>query len=243
MNGWAFMPPILAGPASPPNASDLGPDFFAAWRAMSARLRADPLAIAAVAHAETGLSASIYDPRTNAGGLIGFMPSILQGLGWRGTPEEFRRLRAVDQIPYVERYYAPYRNFDLTNPGVVYAINFLPARVARAQAAGDVGVLTQAGENYYDQNRILDRNGDGSITIGDLRQHLSAQNRGPRWDAIRAGIGSQSATATRSIVPLAIAAGALGAWWLYLTDGGAAFRQRARRTRTGRTLTTYGVPL
>lgn len=208
--------------------------FFADWNAMAARLNADPLAMAAVAHAETGMRPGAFDPRSNAGGLIGFMPSILQGLGWSGTPEAFRELSAREQIPYVERYYRPYAGYGLTNPGIVYAFNFLPARAQRVASQGDAGVLTQAGENYYDVNRILDRNSDGVITIGDLRQHLAIQNHGARWNAIVAGVGSRpgpalAARAASYALPIALATAALGAYYLYATTDGAALRRRAER--------------
>ena len=209
-------------------AAGLDSAFFADWKAMAARLGANPLAIAAVAHAETGMQPAAFDPRSNAGGLIGFMPFILRGLGWTGTPEEFRQLSAREQIPYVERYYRPYARYGLANPGIVYAFNFLPARAQRVVSQGDAGVLTRAGESYYDVNRILDRNGDGAITIGDLRQHLAIQNRGARWNAIVEGIGSQylpSTTDPRRALVAAAAIGALTWWYLYRTSSGVSLRR------------------
>ena len=209
-------------------AAGLDSAFFADWKAMAARLGANPLAIAAVAHAETGMRPAAFDPRSNAGGLIGFMPFILRGLGWTGTPEEFRQLSAREQIPYVERYYRPYARYGLTNPGIVYAFNFLPARAQRAVSQGDAGVLTRAGESYYDVNRILDRNGDGAITIGDLQQHLAIQNHGARWNAIVEGIGSQYLTPASDPRRALVAAAAIGAltwWYLYRTDSGASLRR------------------
>ena len=224
--------------------STLDAAFYDAWTAMARRLGADPLDMARVAYAETGMNPRAFDPRSNAGGLIGFMPSILRGLGWTGTPEQFRELSAIEQIPYVERYYRPYVGM-LRNDGLVYVANFLPSRLPRASVSDDSFVMTSRGDGtgYYDANRILDRDGNGAITVGDLRQHLAIQNVGSRYQAIESelrarGAGSGGGTSVLSaarsrISPLAIAAlaaSAVGLWYLYGTDEGSRIRRRGERS-------------
>lgn len=218
------------------SAPDLAPDFYDAWVAMARRLGADPLDIARVAHAETAMLQRATDPRSNAGGIFPFMPSTLRGLGWTGTPEQFRELSPVEQLPWVERYLAPHAGY-LKNDGLVYVVTFTPAYIQRAAASDDSFVIARAGSNIYDSNRILDRNGDGAITTGDLRVHLAAQNRGPRFATIEQelrarGSGGSPAiagAARRNFVPLAIALGALGTWYLYGTAEGRRLRQGAER--------------
>lgn len=203
--------------------STLGPDFYDAWTAMARRLGADPIDLIRVAYAETGVNPSARDPSSNAGGLIGFMPSTLRGLGWTGTPEEFRELSAVQQIPYVEAYYRPYKG-KLHDDGLVYVANFLPAYLSAAASGGDSYVLTQRGEAFYDQNQILDRNGDGAISVGDLRRHLAIQDKGARYDTIEKELRARGARGS------AIATGVAGISWLtILAIGGGAYLLRAKR--------------
>lgn len=223
---------------------DLSSGFYDAWTAMARRLDADPLDIARVAHAESGLRSTAVDRRSNAGGLIGFMPHILTGLGWTGTPEEFRQLSPTEQVPYVERYYRPYSGM-LKNDGLVYVANFLPSRLPRAAQSDDSFVLTRAGEVYYDSNRILDRDGDGTITVGDLRRHLTIQNQGPRYATIESELrargagGSMVARQARSLlVPAVLGLTALGAWYLYYDRKGIALRTRTEQ-KLGRLISAY----
>ena len=228
-------------------------DFYDAWTRMSRSLGADPLDMAKVAYAETAMNPRAFDPRSNAGGLIGFMPSILRGLGWTGSPEEFRQLTATQQVPYVERYYRPYAGY-LRNEGLVYVANFLPSRLPRAAASDDSFVVSREGDPYYGSNRILDRNSDGSITVGDLKTHILMQDFGPRWNEItrelRArGAGGRGASQPSSTgariarwLPVALLAGAAGGavWYLYKTPEGRRLRTGAER-RTDRGLAALAV--
>ena len=222
------------------SAPDLSPAFFDAWVAMARRLGADPLDLARVAYAETGLLQRATDPRSNAGGIYPFMPSTLRGLGWTGTPEEFRAQNPLEQLPWVERYlvrYAPY----LRNDGLVYVATFTPAYLARAAAGGDGFAIASEGDPIYDSNTILDRDANGTITVGDLRRHLEIMDRGPRYETIASEIRARSGvrvtgTARSVAVPVAIATAALAAWYLYGTTDGARLRRR-----TASSLASYGV--
>ena len=216
----------------------LGEDFYDAWVAMGARLGVDPMAIAKVAHAESGMSPTAFHPGSNAGGLIGFMPSILSGLGWRGSPEEFRQLSATQQIPYVEAYYRPYAaQLAGGDEGLVYAANFLPGRLGRALNGQP---LTSAGEGFYESNRILDRDRDGHITTTDLRTHLAIQNQGARWTAIerelwargagrRGGAVVRTETSSPWLPLVLVGTLAAGAYYLYSTQDGRRLRAAASR--------------
>jgi hypothetical protein len=89
--------------------------------------------------------------------------------------DHFVTLSVAAQIPYVERSLkTSLVGAGVTNPdnvGLLYAVNFLPARV-RARGTGPNTVLTVRGEAYYDNNAGLDFNKDGKITIQDLSDTL-----------------------------------------------------------------------
>jgi hypothetical protein len=234
--GFRVETPIASGPFEIGAAPSLGPDFYDAWTRMARSVGADPLDMAKVAFAETGMNPRAVDSRSNAGGLIGFMPQILTGLGWTGTPEEFRQLSATQQVPYVERYYRPYAGY-LRNEGLVYTANFLPSRLPRAATSDDSFVVSQRGDPYYDVNRILDRNGDGAISVGDLRQHIRVQDVGARYSEIERELRARGAGRTGSSfrspswagIALIAAAGGAAAWYLYYNAEGARIRRRTEQ--------------
>jgi hypothetical protein len=81
-------------------------------------------------------------------------------------------------------YYAALKNppGGFSGPGVLYAMNFLSGRVMQNGQAPD-SVLAASGEapdprwngqnvTWYDQNKGLDFNNDGVITVGDLDMHM-----------------------------------------------------------------------
>ncbi len=216
---------------------DLSDDFFDAWADMSARLGMDALDLARVAFAETGMYQR--HPRVPQFGIWPFIESTLRRMGWQGSMLDFTAQPAIEQLPWMERYLQPYRG-RLTNDGLVYVATFLPARLGAATAGGDGYVLTAAGDGtaFYEQNRILDRDGNGTITVGDLRRHLEIQDRGARWDGIRAEVEARGgrggslytpAAARNGRVLLVLAALAGGAWYFYSNADGVRLRRRAER--------------
>ena len=78
----------------------------------------------------------------------------------------------VEQLDYVEKYLvankasAGYKDNETLDRGTLYSLVFLPGRSKRA-------VLTTKGENFYEQNRILDYNKDGNITKADLNSVIT----------------------------------------------------------------------
>ena len=222
------------------SAPDLSPSFYDAWVAMAARLGVDPLALARVSFAETGMFQR--HPRNAAAGVWPFIESTLRRLGWPGTAREFTELSPEQQIvPWMERYLQPNRAF-LRDDAMVYVAMFLPARLQGAFSGGDDFVLTRRGEStgFYEANPILDRNGDGLITVGDLRRHMDIQDVGDRWRTIeaemraRGGGRSLPVPAAASRVPVAavvlLGAGGAAFWYLYMNTEGIRARQRAERS-------------
>ena len=223
------------------SAPDLSPSFYDAWTAMAARLGVDPLALARVSFAETGMYQR--HPRNAAAGVWPFIESTLRRLGWAGSAVEFTALSPEQQIvPWMERYLQPYRSY-LRDDAMVYVAMFLPSRLPGAYATGDDFVLTRRGESsgFYEANPILDRNGDGTITVGDLRRHMDLQDVGDRWRTIegemRARGGGRSLslpTAAASRAPIAAAvllgAGVTALWYFSTNAQGIRAREGAERS-------------
>jgi hypothetical protein len=107
------------------SVTDLTPVFFVELRAMSARLGCDPFDMLRVMCAESQVSASAVNPASGASGLIQLMPFNLPGVGWHGTPQAFRQLTAEAQLPYVERYFEPWKRYGLTSVNRLYQAVFL----------------------------------------------------------------------------------------------------------------------
>lgn len=224
-------------------APDLSPAFYDAWTAMARRLGVDPIALARSSFAETGMYRR--HPRNAAAGVWPFIESTLHRMGWQGSAVDFTAQDPVDQIePWLERYLRPYAG-RLTDDASIYVAMYLPSHLARAAAEGDAHVMATRGDgtNYYEWNTILDRNGDGTITVGDLRRHLDLQVQGSRWDTIEGELRARGASGSPSRPgPLAgvarptsllalglVAAGVAGVWYLYATPDGARVRQNAER--------------
>lgn len=223
------------------SAPDLSPRFYDEWVALARRQGVDPLDLARVSFAETGMYRR--HPRNPRAGVWPFIESTLRRQGWQGSGVDFTALDPVDQIlPWLEDYLRPYAGL-LRDEGMVYVAMFLPAHLRRASQSNDAYVLTRAGEpsRFYEQNTILDRDGDGAIDVGDLRRHIAIMTGmgGARWQAIEGelrarGAGGSPVTrvasaARRGLTPLLLAAAAAGAWYLYYTTDGRRLRQRAER--------------
>ncbi len=182
---------------------DLSEAFFAVWRSMCRRLRADPLHVAGVAFVESGLKYWAENQSTHASGLIQFMPDTLEGIGWmkndhrwkisKDEPErrrrarselaaEFRKLDAIAQVPFVERYFLPYVKHDLDSIAKCYLAVFLPAFLKKTVDPDEV-LAAKWGRlgNVYSANAVLDDNKDLKITIGELETAVHKNCWGPRW--------------------------------------------------------------
>jgi hypothetical protein len=164
---------------------DLSDQFFDDINPMCDRLQIEPLDMLGVMMAESSVKASAQNPNSNASGLIQFLPSTLQRLGWTGTPQDFRRLAAEDQLPYVERYFQPFVHFGLNNVARVYQVVFLPSSLSLGSSP-DTVIVDQNGVNStaYAGNRGLDTDNDGTITVGELEQAVERHLTSARWQEI-----------------------------------------------------------
>jgi hypothetical protein len=124
-------------------------------------------ALLGLMQSESGINPQSVNPKSGATGLIQFMPSTARGLGT--STDALRRMNRPQQMAFVDKFFAPYASgLSGASAGKLYAYVFLPARANRKS-----GVLTSAPEKYYNENRGLDMNRDGSITISDLDQRIA----------------------------------------------------------------------
>jgi hypothetical protein len=127
------------------------------------RLGMDPSALATVMMFETGktMSPSVRNPYSNATGLIQFMPSTAKNMGT--TVDALARLSAVDQLDWVEKYFAPHKG-RLRTPQDHYLAVFMPALIGTSLSH----VVASAGDIVYTQNKGFDSSGKGYFTTGDV---------------------------------------------------------------------------
>src|SRR5260221_11613624 len=154
-----------------PGLAATSPEFRAELSALAERHSWDVDAIAAIMSRESGFKASAKNPTPGqtATGLIQFTAATLRGLGFTGTRDDFASLTDIEQLPFVERYYA--RAFPTHAPS-------RPVDYHRATFGASSGlpldfVLAHAGDHLYEVNAGLDTNSDGQITVSDLASALA----------------------------------------------------------------------
>lgn len=189
---------VQPAPPAPnyPNTQDLSDAFFADLVSVGKSLSIDPLDMLGVMLFESDVRASAQNPSSKATGLIQFMPGTLSGLGWTSGPDSFRQVSAENQVPWVERYFAPYARAGLSSVGRVYQAVFLPASLVYAKNAGDV--VAAASGPYsaaYESNKVFDPAGKGSITVQDLTDAVGRAKaaHAARWAEIVARVGKAAA--------------------------------------------------
>jgi hypothetical protein len=169
------------GPSMPSRSFDVTPlawgarvaaEFCNRVRQMGSTLGCEPEHLMAAMAFETG---ETFSPaiRNGAGsgavGLIQFMPRTAESLGT--STEALAKMSALEQLEFVERYLTPYRGRLSTLEDVYMAIlmpsavGLPPEHVLFHRDSQDANERRRAWHRRaYEQNRGLDRNGDGKIT-------------------------------------------------------------------------------
>lgn len=115
--------------------------------------------------------ANVRNKYSGAVGLIQFIPSTAYRLGT--SPKKLAAMTSVQQLVYVEKYFAPYagRMVDVYD---VYLAVFAPAFLGRKPATilYRADAPDQLGRNRYHWNKVLDDNRDGVITIKDVKRQI-----------------------------------------------------------------------
>lgn len=143
------------------------PDFKAKLEKVAQKLGTTSQALLAVMKQESGLNPQAVNPHSNARGLIQFMPDTARRLGT--TVDDIYNMDAVQQLDYVYKYYSMTGVGD-GSVGDLYMATFMPKYVGYP----DNHILGRSGEHgfsgkVYAQNSGLDRNKDGTITVGDVK--------------------------------------------------------------------------
>ncbi len=97
---------------------------------------------------------------SGAVGLIQFMPSTARTL--KTSSDELRGMSPEHQLDYVEAYFKPYA-------GHLHSIEdiYMTILYPRAIGKGPDYVLFKSGTTAYSQNKGLDRDQDGSVTVSE----------------------------------------------------------------------------
>jgi hypothetical protein len=141
---------------------------------VASSLGVDPDDLVRVMQKESGLNPQATNPKTNAVGLIQFMPNTCSRLGT--TTEDIRNMSALEQMDYVEKYFAPFKG-RLNDYEDLYMACFFPALVGKAD---DTVIQSRnlSAELISRQNPIIARKagktpGD-ALTVGDFKAYANA---------------------------------------------------------------------
>jgi hypothetical protein len=160
-------------------------NFFVNLKAMCNRLGCNPEDMLAIMNLESGLDPAAANPKYPARGLTQIEPFHYKNLDFHGTNRDFARLSAVEQLPYIERYFENVMNTYHTGPlrsrTELYIANFWPAalsnRAVQSQDPNAVIVDSAKNPKEYTANKGLDVDKDGKITYGDLERITGYKQR------------------------------------------------------------------
>ena len=190
--------------------------FFADVARLGQRHTTDPAAFLNVWCVESGLKPSAVNPNGGARGLNQMMPSTLKGLG---APEAFETLSGEEQLPWIERLITNYESMNhgpLQTAARYYHANFFPRTLPRGTASDAIVVARDAADPEeraaYAQNRALDADHDGFVTVADLETVLE-RVRGSFGDAftrLERAVGALPPPGITWAVPRGVARGRTG---------------------------------
>ena len=165
---------VLASPVAVDHLKD--PNFDSKLQKVANSLGVDKKHLIAIMKAESGMDPAAVNDHSNATGLIQFMPKTARLLGT--TVEELKKMSAVDQLDYVYRYYRMVGVQPGMDAGDLYMATFMPAAVGKPDnfvlgaRNSDKKLFGLNQGLIYSQNSSLDRDGDGFITVGDVKSRV-----------------------------------------------------------------------
>lgn len=121
-----------------------------------------------VMYAESRLNEKAVNPKSNATGLIQFMPSTAYGLGT--TVTYLKTLSNVQQLDWVLKYFQPYKG-RITSVYDLYKVVFFPVMLGKPK---DWVLQTSklSAETVARANPIIDLNKDLQITVGEFEMYV-----------------------------------------------------------------------
>jgi AraC-like DNA-binding protein len=147
------------------------PDFNKKLEKVADALGVSSKDLIAIFKQESGVNPAAVNPTSGATGLIQFMPDTAARLGT--STGELKKMSAAEQLDYVYKYFKMVGVKPGMKLGDLYMAVFMPKYVG----ADDNTVLGQNGANgfsgkVYAQNKGLDRNKDGTITVADVKSSV-----------------------------------------------------------------------
>jgi len=176
-------------------AANLGSNFYPKLIEICKEVGMRPEDLLAVMNSESGLNPASFNQNGGASGLIQFIPPTLVGLGYTGTPAEFRTLSGEEQLPWVKKYIqSKGKGIKFDSAGKYYVANFFPAALnlpgiknedpktpiiekdpeelpdGSSKKYADIGakISTRFEKIVYEANKGLDHGSKGVITYGDM---------------------------------------------------------------------------
>lgn len=147
------------------------PDFNKKVEKIASSLGVDSKDLIAIFKQESGVNPAAVNPMSGATGLIQFMPDTAKRLGT--STQELKQMSAVDQLDYVYRYFKMVGVQPGMKLGDLYMAVFMPKYVgAPDDTALGINGATGFSGKVYAQNKGLDKNRDGVITVADVKQSV-----------------------------------------------------------------------
>jgi hypothetical protein len=143
------------------------PDFNKKLEKVAKELGVKSNDLLAIMKQESGVNPKAVNSTSGATGLIQFMPSTAAELGT--STAALKNMSAVEQLDYVYRYFKMHGVKPGMDVGDLYLAVFYPAAVGK----DDAHVISDAGKSVYNQNKGLDRNKDGTLTVADVKNSVT----------------------------------------------------------------------
>jgi AraC-like DNA-binding protein len=146
------------------------PDFQKKLEKVATELGVKSSDLMAIFKQESSVNPQAVNRTSGATGLIQFMPDTARRLGT--TTDDLVKMNGVQQLDYVYKYFKMTGVGDGTL-GDLYMAVFMPKYVGfpNHTVLGASGAPGFSGK-VYAQNRGLDRNGDGTITVADVKSSV-----------------------------------------------------------------------
>lgn len=159
----------MANLVNVPGIENVSENFKEKVIEIAADLKTDPNFLMAVMSFESGQSFSPKkkNPASGATGLIQFMPKTAAGLGT--SIPKLEKMTAEEQLDVVAQYFNPFRGRMKTLEDTYMAVLF-----PKAMGKGKDFVLFKKPSIQFTQNKGLDINGDGLITVAEATSKVRA---------------------------------------------------------------------
>lgn len=178
-----------------PGIDTVTPAFLCKLVELAARHGWDPNGIALVISEESAFNPTAKNPHSSASGLIQFIDQTAASLGT--TTAAIRAMSAEEQLPLIERFFETSLRGQIPGRIEDYFLSVLGK--PNLIGAPDNTTIFVRGSDRYAQNRQIDLDNNGVITVGDARAYM----RGVLARA-RGTIGSYPSICAEAVTPPAI---------------------------------------